>query len=68
MAVSDQGCGIASEHLDKIFDPFFTTKQRGSGLGLSTVYSIIKRHDGYITVESELGKGTTFYIYLPASE
>ena len=68
MTVSDQGCGIAREHLDKIFDPFFTTKQRGSGLGLSTVYSIIKRHNGYITVESELGKGTTFDIYLPASE
>ncbi len=68
MTVSDQGCGIAREYLDRIFDPFFTTKQQGSGLGLSTVYSIIKRHDGYIAAESELGKGTTFYVYLPASE
>jgi len=60
--------GIAEEHLPKIFDPYFTTKQRGSGLGLATTYSIIKRHEGYIRVESRLGEGTTFYIYLPASE
>jgi PAS domain S-box-containing protein len=68
ITIEDQGTGISKEHLPKIFDPYFTTKQKGSGLGLATTYSIIKRHDGYITVESELGKGTSFYIYLPASE
>ena len=63
----DMGIGIPAEHLVKIFDPYFTTKQKGSGLGLATCYSIIKNHDGYITVESQLGSGATFYIYLPAS-
>ncbi len=66
--IKDQGIGIREEHLTRIFDPYFTTKQEGSGLGLATVYSIIKRHDGYITAESTLGVGTTFYIYLPASK
>jgi PAS domain S-box-containing protein len=65
--IEDEGIGIPKEYLPKIFDPYFTTKQKGSGLGLATSYSIIKRHDGYIAVESELGVGTTFYIYLPAS-
>ena len=65
--MQDQGVGIPREHYTKIFDPFFSTKQRGSGLGLSTAYSIVKKHSGLITVESELGKGTTFYIYLPAT-
>ncbi|HBF38562.1 MAG TPA: hypothetical protein DDW50_14745, partial [Firmicutes bacterium] len=64
--VKDQGVGISKENLSKIFDPFFTTKKEGSGLGLSTSYSIIKRHDGYLEVESEVGLGTTFLIYLPA--
>ncbi len=68
ITVRDQGIGIPKEHLDKIFDPFFTTKPNGSGLGLAVVYFIIKNHDGYITVESEPGEGTTFYIYLPASQ
>ncbi len=68
ITIKDQGIGIPREHLDKIFDPFFTTKQRGSGLGLSTAYSIVKNHKGLITVESDLGKGTMFYVYLPASE
>jgi PAS domain S-box-containing protein len=63
----DQGTGISREHLPRIFDPYFTTKQKGSGLGLSTTYSIIKRHHGHINVESELGAGTVFNIYLPAS-
>jgi CheY-like chemotaxis protein len=67
IALKDQGIGIAKEHLPKIFDPYFTTKQKGSGLGLATSYSIIKRHDGHITVESEPGVGTTFHLYLPAS-
>jgi PAS domain S-box-containing protein len=68
ISITDQGIGIAEDYLSKIFDPYFTTKQEGSGLGLTTTYSIIKRHDGYITVESQLGVGTTFHIYLPASE
>lgn len=68
ISVKDQGIGIPAEHLHKIFDPYFTTKEKGSGLGLATSYSIVKKHDGYITVESESGLGTTFYIYLPASE
>ncbi len=67
IAVCDTGIGIPADHLSKIFDPYFTTKQKGSGLGLATSYSIIKNHEGIITVESELGKGTTFFIHLPAS-
>ena len=67
ISIKDKGIGIQKEHLQKIFDPYFTTKQKGSGLGLATTYSIIKKHNGYITVNSELGKGTTFFIYLPAS-
>jgi len=66
--IEDNGIGIPEEYLQKIFDPFFTTKQEGSGLGLSTTYSIIKKHDGYIDVKSDIGKGTSFYIYIPASE
>jgi PAS domain S-box-containing protein len=66
----DNGTGIPAEDLAKIFDPYYSTKdlfhQKGLGLGLAVCYSIIKRHDGLITVESEYGKGTTFHIYLPA--
>jgi len=68
ITVEDHGVGIAKEHLGRIFEPYFTTKQKGSGLGLATAYSVIKNHDGYVTVESELGVGTTFHIYLPASK
>jgi PAS domain S-box-containing protein len=68
ISIRDQGLGIAKEDIVKVFDPYFTTKPEGSGLGLATTYSIVKNHDGHITVESELGKGTTFQIYLPASE
>jgi CheY-like chemotaxis protein len=68
ITVEDHGTGISQEHLQRIFDPYFTTKQDGSGLGLATAYSIVKRHDGHITVESETGFGTTFHIYLPASQ
>jgi len=68
ISIADQGVGIPPEHLRKIFDPYFTTKQRGSGLGLATSYSIIRNHNGYIDVDSELGVGTTFFIYLPASK
>jgi len=67
LSVSDTGIGIKADHLPKVFDPFFTTKQKGSGLGLTSAYSIVKNHDGVITVDSELHRGTTFSIYLPAS-
>jgi len=67
----DRGVGIPAENLAKIFDPYFSTKntfsQKGLGLGLAVCYSVVKRHDGLITVESELGQGTTFHIYLPAA-
>lgn len=67
IAIRDQGCGIPAGHLPKIFDPYFTTKNHGSGLGLTTAYTIITKHDGYIAVESQEGVETTFAIYLPAS-
>ncbi len=66
LTVADTGTGIKAEHLSKLFDPYFTTKQQGSGLGLTTVYSIVKKHSGHIEVASELGRGTTFEIWLPA--
>lgn len=68
LSIADTGAGISPNYIHKIFDPYFTTKQRGSGIGLATAYSIVKKHNGLITVESELGKGTTFFIYLPAIE
>jgi len=68
VAFKDTGQGIAREILSKIFDPFFTTKKNGSGLGLSTSYSIMKNHGGYLEVESEAGKGATFFLFFPASE
>ena len=68
--IQDEGVGIPEENLSKIFDPYFTTKdmgsQKGVGLGLAICYSIIKKHNGYILVDSVPGKGTTFQIYLPA--
>ncbi len=67
ISIRDFGTGISREHLSRIFDPFFTTKHQGSGLGLATCYSIIKKHNGFIEVESILGSGTTFHIFLPAS-
>ncbi len=66
--IRDEGVGIPKDIISKIFDPFFTTKQKGSGLGLSTVFSIVKRHEGCITVQSELEKGTSFFVYLPAAD
>ncbi len=66
ISITDQGLGIPEDHLQKIFDPFFTTKQKGSGLGLSTSFSIVKRHNGALRVESRLGGGTKVHVYLPA--
>jgi len=70
LSVTDTGQGIAPEHLDKIYDPFFTTKElgQGTGLGLSTVLGIVQSHGGFIQVQSQLGHGTQFMVYLPASE
>jgi two-component system cell cycle sensor histidine kinase/response regulator CckA len=66
IAIKDSGVGIPDRHLSKIFDPYFTTKEKGNGLGLATSYSIVKNHQGLIDVKSLTGKGSTFYIYLPA--
>ena len=66
ITIKDHGIGIPEKYLSKIFDPYWTTKKTGSGLGLATSYSIIRNHDGYIDVESQIGVGSTFYIYLPA--
>ncbi|MFC1967620.1 PAS domain S-box protein [Chloroflexota bacterium] len=66
--IKDEGIGMSKEQAARIFEPYYTTKQKGSGLGLATAYSIIKNHGGYITAESRQNAGTTFKIYLPASE
>jgi PAS domain S-box-containing protein len=68
ITIADQGGGIPEEYLPKVFDPYFTTKHNGNGLGLASSYTIIKKHKGYIGVQSQLGVGTTFEIYLPASK
>jgi len=65
--VSDNGCGIPEEHLPRVFTPFFTTKEmgHGTGLGLAICYGVVKMHSGDITVESQVGKGSTFTVTLP---
>ena len=67
ITIKDHGIGISNEHIAKIFDPYFTTKEKRTGLGLATTFSIIQKHGGHITVNSELGIGTIFNIYLVAS-
>jgi len=66
IAVQDHGPGISKKHQDRVFDPYFTTKEAGNGLGLAICFSIVNKHGGYITLESEPGRGTTFYVYLAA--
>jgi len=68
LSFRDTGAGIPARHLARIFDPYFTTKERGSGLGLATVYSVVKAHGGHVAVESAEGAGTTMRLYLPAVE
>lgn len=68
VAISDQGSGISAEDMPHIFDPYFTTKSTGNGLGLASCYSIIKRHEGAISVKSAPGRGTVFTLLIPATE
>jgi len=64
IVITDRGCGIPAEHLDKIFDLFYTTKSKGTGLGLATAYKIVKEHGGDLSLQSEAGKGTKVTISL----
>jgi signal transduction histidine kinase len=68
ITISDTGHGIDKEKIDTIFEPFFTTKESGTGLGLSITHGIIEQHGGTISVESKMGRGTSFTIQLPVSE
>ncbi len=68
VSITDQGMGIDDDNIHRIFDPYFTTKKRGKGLGLATVYSIVKNHGGHITVDTSTGVGSTFTLYLPAAK
>jgi len=65
---TDTGCGIPPEQIEEIFDPFFTTKTSGSGLGLSISHQIVQDHKGYIDAESQLGRGSTFFVNLPVKQ
>jgi two-component system cell cycle sensor histidine kinase/response regulator CckA len=67
IVLQDSGSGIAAENLSKIFDPFFSTRSNGTGLGLAIAYSIVRKHEGVIRVESRLGVGSTFTVYLPVA-
>lgn len=67
LSVADSGAGIPPEQVARIFEPYFTTKPNGFGLGLATVYSIVRKHDGLITVESKVGRGTTFHVWMQAA-
>ena len=68
ISIADRGIGIPQAHLSKIFDPYFSTKDKGSGLGLASSHSIVQKHGGHIWVDSQLGVGTVFHVYLPAAE
>ena len=68
VSITDTGIGIPAENLGRVFEPFFTTKPKGTGLGLATCYSVVKRHGGYLSVDSIEGTGTTFIMLLPACE
>jgi two-component system sensor histidine kinase HydH len=68
IAVSDTGSGIGKEDLEHIFDPYFTTRQTGTGLGLAIVHKIIEAHGGEVRATSEIGRGTTVTVFLPAAE
>jgi two-component system, sporulation sensor kinase E len=67
ISISDQGRGMTKEQIDQVFLPFFTTKQNGTGLGLSHAIQTVEQHGGFIEIESELNRGTTFHLYLPLS-
>jgi signal transduction histidine kinase len=68
LSIEDDGKGMDEETRSRIFEPFFTTKFQGRGLGMAASYGIVRHHDGWISIDSELGKGTTVRIYLPAIE
>jgi len=68
ICIADSGCGIAPENLSRIFDRYFTTKKEGTGLGLAVVERIVKAHGGFVSVKSELGKGTSFFVNLPTGQ
>ncbi|HEU5464890.1 MAG TPA: ATP-binding protein, partial [Candidatus Binatia bacterium] len=66
--IRDSGIGIPQENLEHIFDPFFTSKDEGSGLGLAVSHQIVQEHGGFVTVESTVGKGTSFFVHVPVGK